>query len=362
MHRRTSAISTPSSSTQNAVNNGNRLVLTPEFSGSSGRRTRCRCGSRSAAASAHGRTCSSTPPTRSSRRATTLVDALAAYDVNTHLTLRLNVYNLTDEIYIRNVNNNGGRYNPGTPRSAMVSVAVPVLSGVPMHAAQIPGRPDRRAGGARARAARRRRLGGRPGHGRATSRRAPRTTRSCPRAIRWRARARRHDPRRRCSATRCSSRRRCRCACSRRSSTAIRAARRSAITSTTRSVRSPARRTAHPHRSVGDAVPRRTRTSTTAASWWSRTPTASTAVKLPAGHMVLYPSTSLHNVTPGDARRARRVVLLDSEHGARRRPSARCCSTWTRPSSDLTATCPTIPSAVQLTGVYHNLLRRWAEV
>ena len=48
-----------------------------------------------------------------------LVDALAEYAVNSHLTLRLNVYNLTDEVYIRNVNNNGGRYNPGNPRSAM---------------------------------------------------------------------------------------------------------------------------------------------------------------------------------------------------------------------------------------------------
>ena len=44
-----------------------------------------------------------------------LVDALAEYAVNTHLSLRLNVYNLTDEVYIRNVNNNGGRYNPGQP-------------------------------------------------------------------------------------------------------------------------------------------------------------------------------------------------------------------------------------------------------
>ena len=36
----------------------------------------------------------------------------------------MNVYNLTDEVYIRNVNNNGGRYNPGNPRSVMVSLPV----------------------------------------------------------------------------------------------------------------------------------------------------------------------------------------------------------------------------------------------
>ena len=40
------------------------------------------------------------------------------------LTLRLNVYNLTDRVYIRNINNNAGRYNPGTPRSFLLSTAV----------------------------------------------------------------------------------------------------------------------------------------------------------------------------------------------------------------------------------------------
>jgi catecholate siderophore receptor len=50
-----------------------------------------------------------------------VVDALTEYAVNSHLTLRLNIYNLTSETYIRNVNNNGGRYNPGHPRSAMLT-------------------------------------------------------------------------------------------------------------------------------------------------------------------------------------------------------------------------------------------------
>ena len=53
-----------------------------------------------------------------------LVDAMVEYDLNTHLSLRLNVNNLTDEVYIKNVNNNGGRYNPGMPRSATITSSV----------------------------------------------------------------------------------------------------------------------------------------------------------------------------------------------------------------------------------------------
>jgi outer membrane receptor for monomeric catechols len=41
--------------------------------------------------------------------------------VNEHLSLRLNVYNLTNERYTRNVNSNGGRDNPGHPRSALLT-------------------------------------------------------------------------------------------------------------------------------------------------------------------------------------------------------------------------------------------------
>jgi catecholate siderophore receptor len=50
-----------------------------------------------------------------------IVDGLVEYELNSYLTLRLNMYNLTDETYIRNVNNNGGRYNPGYSRSATVT-------------------------------------------------------------------------------------------------------------------------------------------------------------------------------------------------------------------------------------------------
>jgi PKHD-type hydroxylase len=84
-------------------------------------------------------------------------------------------------------------------------------------------------------------------------------------------------------------------------------------------------------------------------------------VKLPAGHLVLYPSTSLHHVRPV-TRGARicsffwiqsmirddgqRTLLFDLDMAIQR----------------LNQDHPDHASAVQLTGVYHNLLRRWAEV
>ena len=52
-------------------------------------------------------------------------------------------------------------------------------------------------------------------------------------------------------------------------------------------------------------------------------------VKLPAGDMVLYPGTSLHRVTPVTRGARAGLVLLDPEHGARRRRSAACCSNST---------------------------------
>jgi PKHD-type hydroxylase len=91
----------------------------------------------------------------------------------------------------------------------------------------------------------------------------------------------------------------------------------------------------------------------------------SKSVKLPPGHMVLYPSTSLHHVRPV-TRGTRlcsffwlqsmirddghRTLLFDLDQGIQR----------------LTRDLPDHPaaqqSAVQVTGVYHNLLRKWAEV
>jgi catecholate siderophore receptor len=54
----------------------------------------------------------------------TVADALVEVPINQRLTLRLNAHNVTDRVYIRNINNNGGRYNPGTPRSFLLSTSV----------------------------------------------------------------------------------------------------------------------------------------------------------------------------------------------------------------------------------------------
>ena len=84
-------------------------------------------------------------------------------------------------------------------------------------------------------------------------------------------------------------------------------------------------------------------------------------VKLPAGDMVLYPSTSLHHVTPVTAGErvcsffwiqslirddGQRTLLFDMDTAIQR----------------LARDAPEHPSTVQLTGVYHNLLRQWAEL
>jgi len=84
-------------------------------------------------------------------------------------------------------------------------------------------------------------------------------------------------------------------------------------------------------------------------------------VKLPAGHMVLYPATSLHHVRPvmRGARicsffwiqsmirdEGQRSILFDLDMAIQR----------------LNRETPNHPAAIQFTGVYHNLLRQWAEV
>lgn len=86
------------------------------------------------------------------------------------------------------------------------------------------------------------------------------------------------------------------------------------------------------------------------------------SIKLPAGHLLLYPSTSLHQVTPvtRGARLAsffwmqsmvrddgQRSLLFDMDMGIQR---------LRQDVGD------DHPSLIALTGCYHNLLRRWAEL
>jgi PKHD-type hydroxylase len=85
------------------------------------------------------------------------------------------------------------------------------------------------------------------------------------------------------------------------------------------------------------------------------------AVKLPAGAMLLYPGTSIHRVEPVTRgvrvasffwvqslvrEDARREMLLDMDMAIQR----------------LTQTGGDGEALIQLTGVYHNLLRQWADL
>ena len=85
------------------------------------------------------------------------------------------------------------------------------------------------------------------------------------------------------------------------------------------------------------------------------------AVKLPAGHLILYPASSVHHVRPvtRGARLAsffwiqsmvrddgERTILFDLDVAIQR----------------LASDVPEHPTVVALTSLYHNLLRRWADV
>jgi PKHD-type hydroxylase len=85
-------------------------------------------------------------------------------------------------------------------------------------------------------------------------------------------------------------------------------------------------------------------------------------VKLPAGDLVLYPSKSLHRVTP--VTRGRRVASffwIQSlvRDDADRETLFRMDVAIQRVNAE---TGPKDPAVLELTAVYHNLLRRWAEV
>jgi PKHD-type hydroxylase len=84
------------------------------------------------------------------------------------------------------------------------------------------------------------------------------------------------------------------------------------------------------------------------------------AVKLPAGDLIIYPATSLHHVTP--VTRGVRLASFFWVQSMIRDVSRRSLLFDLDMSiMQLNKEVPKSPSLVMLTGVYHNLLRQWAE-
>jgi len=83
-------------------------------------------------------------------------------------------------------------------------------------------------------------------------------------------------------------------------------------------------------------------------------------VKLQAGDMVLYPGTSLHKVTP--VTRGERIACFFWIQSLLREDAQRRLMFDLDTSiRRLTQDVPEHPALTQLTGVYHNLLRRWSD-
>ncbi len=83
-------------------------------------------------------------------------------------------------------------------------------------------------------------------------------------------------------------------------------------------------------------------------------------VKLPAGHLVLYPGSSLHEVRP--VTRGARVAAFFWIQSLVRDPGQRRLLFDLDVSiQSLTASGADAAALLALTGIYHNLLRRWAE-
>jgi PKHD-type hydroxylase len=85
------------------------------------------------------------------------------------------------------------------------------------------------------------------------------------------------------------------------------------------------------------------------------------SVKLPAGHMVLYPATSLHRVEPV-TRGARVSSFFWIQSMIRTDADRTMLFDLDQTIQKLAIELPGSPLGVNLTGIYHNLLRRWAEM
>jgi len=85
-------------------------------------------------------------------------------------------------------------------------------------------------------------------------------------------------------------------------------------------------------------------------------------VKLPAGDMILYPASTVHHVAPV-TRGERRASFLWIQSMVRDLGARTMLFDLDRSIQELSATAgPDAPALVRLTGLYHNLLRRWAEL
>lgn len=85
------------------------------------------------------------------------------------------------------------------------------------------------------------------------------------------------------------------------------------------------------------------------------------SVKLPAGSMVLYPSTSLHHVRPV-TRGARVCSFFWLQSMVRDDADRTLLFDLDSSIRTLNQAAANHPVAVSLTGVYHNLLRKWADM
>lgn len=86
----------------------------------------------------------------------------------------------------------------------------------------------------------------------------------------------------------------------------------------------------------------------------------SQSIKLPAGHLVLYPGTSLHRVTP--VTRGARIAAFFWIQSLVREDSQRSILTSLDTAIQQVSTdTPDSDAVARLTGVYHNLLRQWSE-
>jgi PKHD-type hydroxylase len=84
------------------------------------------------------------------------------------------------------------------------------------------------------------------------------------------------------------------------------------------------------------------------------------SVKLPAGHMVLYPASSLHHVRPV-TRGARIASFFWIQSMVREDAERTLLFDLDMAIQRINRDAPEHPSSIQFTGVYHNLLRRWAD-